>query len=107
MTSWESVWAVIVREEARVSDWTLNMSLSAVDFEGQDALFEEHGNKKVPPQLTRATLRLEFPPSYVVVGAYRLLTDKTLLKPSWDKCRHAARRGAIVGSIWVSISLTQ
>lgn len=78
------------------------MSLSAADFEGQDALFEKHNDKPIPTQLARASRRLGFPPSYVVVGAYRLLSDKTLLKPSWDKCKHAARRGAIVGAIWVS-----
>ena len=45
-------------------------------------------------------MRMQLPPSYVVVGAYRLLTDQKLLKPTWDKCRHATRRGAIVGGIW-------
>lgn len=80
-----------------------NMPLSVNDFEGQDALFDKRDEKPVPSELSRATLRLQFPPSYVVVGAYRLLTDKTLLKPTWDKCKHAARRGAIVGGIWVSV----
>lgn len=56
----------------------------------------------VPPTLTRATLRLEFPPSYVIVGVYRLCTDKFLYRPAWDKCKHATRRGLIVGGIWVS-----
>jgi hypothetical protein len=81
------------------------MTPSATDFEGQEALFENHDAKPVPPQLARAAMRLEFSPSYVVVGAYRLLTDPKLLKPAWDKCRHAARRGAIVGGIWVRLSL--
>ncbi|XP_006453767.1 hypothetical protein AGABI2DRAFT_189141 [Agaricus bisporus var. bisporus H97] len=80
------------------------MSPAADDFEGQDALFEKHKEEPVPPELTRATQRLEFPPSYVVVGAYRLLTDEILLKPTWDKCRHAARRGAIVGGIWALLA---
>jgi len=78
-----------------------SMTPSVSDFEGQDALFEKHETKYVPPELSRATVRMELPPSYVVVGAYRLLTDQKLLKPTWDKCRHAARRGAIVGGIWV------
>lgn len=53
-----------------------------------------------PQDLSRASMRMQLPPSYVVVGAYRLLTDQKLLKPTWDKCRHATRRGAIVGGIW-------
>jgi len=77
------------------------MTPTVSDFEGQDALFENHATKSVPQELSRAAMRMDFPPSYVVVGAYRLLTDQKLLKPTWDKCRHAARRGAIVGGIWV------
>jgi len=80
------------------------MTPSVSDFEGQDALFKKHETKYVPQELSRATMRMEFSPSYVVVGAYRLLTDQKLLKPTWDKCRHAARRGAIVGGIWVCYS---
>ncbi|KAJ3574274.1 hypothetical protein NP233_g1870 [Leucocoprinus birnbaumii] len=80
------------------------MAPSASDFEGQDALFEKDAAKGVPPELARATMRMEFPPSYVVVGAYRLLSDRKLLKPAWDKCRHAARRGAIAGGIWAFLT---
>ncbi|KAH7920371.1 hypothetical protein BV22DRAFT_1074078 [Leucogyrophana mollusca] len=58
----------------------------------------------VPPTLARASLRLNFPPSYVVVGVYRLFTDKSLYKPAWDKCRHGARRGLIVGFIWTCLT---
>jgi hypothetical protein len=58
--------------------------------------------EEVPSALVRSSLRLEFPPSYVVVGAYRLLTDKSLLIPAWNKCKHAARRGFIAAFIWVS-----
>ncbi|KAI0275468.1 hypothetical protein BC834DRAFT_815752 [Gloeopeniophorella convolvens] len=54
----------------------------------------------VPDVLQRATLRLGFPPSYVVVGAYRLLSDKALFVPVWQKCRNGAIRGATVGGIW-------
>ena len=54
----------------------------------------------VPENLQRATHRLEFPPSYVVVGIYRLFTDKSLWEPAWVKCAHALRRGAIVGTVW-------
>lgn len=76
------------------------MSLMGDGAEAQNALFDNPSAKNVPPGLTRATFRLEFPPSYILVGVYRLFTDKNLYKPAWDKCRHAARRGAIFGAIW-------
>ena len=80
------------------------MSITA-NPEAQDALFEKETAPHLPPNLTRAALRLEFPPSYVLVGVYRLLTDKNLYKPAWDKCKHATSRGAIVGGIWVRFRL--
>lgn len=46
--------------------------------------------------------RLNFPPLYVVVGVYRLCTDKNLYVPAWQKCKHGALRGAAVGAGWVS-----
>jgi len=49
---------------------------------------------------------MEFPPSYVLVGVYRLCTDKLLYKPAWDKCKHATQRGAIVGSIWAFLTFS-
>ena len=55
----------------------------------------------VPPSLAPAEARLNFPPSYVVVGVYRLATDKSLFKPVWDKCKHGFVRGAVVGTAWV------
>lgn len=55
----------------------------------------------VPQSLQRATARLSFPPSYIVVGVYRLATDRTLYVPVWDKCRHGAKRGAGIAFIWV------
>src|SRR6266571_2063634 len=58
-------------------------------------------NDNVPGSLQRASLRLDFPPSYVVVGAYRLLSDKSLSVPIWQKCRNGFLRGAAVGGIWV------
>ncbi|KII93002.1 hypothetical protein PLICRDRAFT_35170 [Plicaturopsis crispa FD-325 SS-3] len=60
----------------------------------------EKAASAVPPTLARAAQRLEFPPSYVVVGAYRLFTDRAMYVPAWDKCRHATRRGLIVAAIW-------
>jgi hypothetical protein len=56
----------------------------------------------VPPSLERAYARLLFPPSYVVVGAYRMMTDKNLYGPAWTKCRNGFIRGATVGFVWVS-----
>ncbi len=79
------------------------MSLTNSGPEAQDALFDKSSLQHVPPTLAHATMRLEFSPSYVLVGVYRLFTDKNLYKPAWDKCRHAARRGAIVGAIWVCL----
>ncbi|TFK32566.1 hypothetical protein BDQ12DRAFT_616860 [Crucibulum laeve] len=79
------------------------MSISASNFEAQDALFKTP-LEEVPPPLQRASLRLEFPPSYVIVGVYRLFTDKLLWKPAWDKCKHATQRGAIVGTIWAVLT---
>jgi hypothetical protein len=58
----------------------------------------------VPPSLERAYARLLFPPSYVVVGAYRLLTDANLRAPAWAKCKHGVVRGACVGFVWVHSS---
>jgi hypothetical protein len=80
------------------------MSITA-NPDAQDALFESKAAEHVPPNLARAALRLEFPPSYVFVGVYRLFTDKNLYGPAWDKCKHATRRGAIVGSIWARFLL--
>lgn len=78
--------------------------------EAQDALFEpdpsktpSHGAKPedVPSNLKRATLRLQFTPTYVIVGAYRLFNDETLYGPAWKKCKHGTVRGAVVGTVWV------
>lgn len=60
-----------------------------------------HPRLVTPPELERAVRRLQFPPSYVVVGIYRLITDKTLSKPAWDKCKHGTQRGLMVGVVWV------
>jgi hypothetical protein len=61
----------------------------------------------VPDSLQRATLRLGFPPSYVVVGAYRLLSDKALFIPIWEKCRNGFFKGAAVGCVWVCGGVSQ
>jgi len=59
---------------------------------------------EVPQELHRAMLRLKFPSSYVVVGAYRLLIDKSLYVPAWNKCRNGARRGLMCGFAWTCMS---
>lgn len=46
--------------------------------------------------------RMDFPPLYVAIGVYRLLTDKKLLIPVWQNCKHGVVRGAVVGLGWVS-----
>ena len=71
----------------------------AVDVPG--ALDHPDVLSAVPPNLQRATARLSFPPSYAVVGVYRLATDRTLFVPVWEKCRHGAVRGAGVALVWV------
>ncbi|KAH7106428.1 hypothetical protein BKA62DRAFT_687123 [Auriculariales sp. MPI-PUGE-AT-0066] len=48
--------------------------------------------------------RMAFPPSYCLVGVYRLLNDEQLRTPIWDKCRHGVQRGAIVGLVWVVLT---
>ncbi|TFL01469.1 hypothetical protein BDV98DRAFT_568128 [Pterulicium gracile] len=58
----------------------------------------------VPDSFKNAADRLQFPPSYVVVGAYRLFSDKSLLVPAWEKCRNGAKRGALVGLIWIVLT---
>jgi len=55
----------------------------------------------VPDMLQSATLRLCFTPSYVIVGVYRLLSDKALFLPVWNMCRRGFLRGIAVGSVWV------
>jgi hypothetical protein len=54
-----------------------------------------------PDSLRRSTLRLGFPPSYVIVGVYRLLSDKALFLPVWYLCRSGFLKGAAVGGVWV------
>jgi hypothetical protein len=84
-----------------------NIMSITVNPEAQDALFQKDTAERpsLPPNLTRAALRLEFPPSYVLVGVYRFFTDKNLYGPAWDKCKHGTRRGAIVGTIWACFRL--
>jgi len=74
--------------------------------ETQDALFvtDPANSLEVPPSLVRATSRLQFPPSYVIVGVYRLFTDKHLYVPAWQKCQHGVQRGAVVGLIWTFLT---
>ncbi|KAF9553374.1 hypothetical protein CPC08DRAFT_713792 [Agrocybe pediades] len=84
------------------------MSFTSAGPEAQDDLFDKSAvqHLDVPEPLQRATLRMTFPPSYVLVGVYRLFTDRLLWQPAWDKCRHAVRRGAIVGAIWTFLTFS-
>ncbi|KAK4684346.1 hypothetical protein P7C73_g5836, partial [Tremellales sp. Uapishka_1] len=43
---------------------------------------------------------LHFPPSYTIVGIYRLLTDPLIRGPVLDKIKHASLRGAVVALIY-------
>lgn len=58
-------------------------------------------NVDIPDSLQSATQRLGFPPSYVVVGVYRLLSDKALFSPVWQRCKSGFLRSAAVGGVWV------
>ncbi len=86
------------------------MSQAILDLDNNDKFFQRDPsegsgpptNQSVPDSLQRASLRLDFPPSYVIVGAYRLLSDKALFVPIWKKCRNGFLRGIAVGSVWVS-----
>lgn len=57
----------------------------------------------LPEHLKRSSHRLQFPPSYALVGVYRLCTDQNLYVPVWQKCQHGTVRGAAVGIVWVSV----
>ncbi|KAJ3991897.1 hypothetical protein F5050DRAFT_1791706 [Lentinula boryana] len=54
----------------------------------------------LPDHLASSSQRLQFPPSYALVGIYRLCTDKNLYIPVWQKCQHGTARGAAVGLVW-------
>jgi len=54
------------------------------------------------PTPSLAPFRLEFSPSYILVGVYRLSTDPSIRVPVWQKCKHGFVRGMLVGCAWVS-----
>lgn len=85
--------------EAHSLNRNLDFDMSEVQLPG--GLAPPPPPAHVPENLHRATLRLEFPPSYVLVGVYRLCADKNLRKAAWDKCKHGFVRGAVVGLVWV------
>ncbi|TBU37229.1 hypothetical protein BD309DRAFT_974463 [Dichomitus squalens] len=88
------------------------MSVPAVSTSGESATIPGGYNgdtpspsaedENIPLNLRRAAHRMQFPPSYVVVGFYRLLTDPHLRVPAWKKCEHAFMRGATVGLVWAT-----
>ncbi|ODN90207.1 hypothetical protein L198_06225 [Cryptococcus wingfieldii CBS 7118] len=47
---------------------------------------------------------LHFPPLYIVVGLYRLLSDPSIRSPVFDKIKHATARGLIVGAVYAVFS---
>ncbi|EMD32672.1 hypothetical protein CERSUDRAFT_118697 [Gelatoporia subvermispora B] len=59
-------------------------------------------SQDLPEDLRRVHSRLHFPPSYVVVGVYRLFTDPKLYGPVWQKCHHGVVRGLTVGAVWAA-----
>ncbi|THH06833.1 hypothetical protein EW145_g3817 [Phellinidium pouzarii] len=77
-----------------------------VAFEGDVAVRRlQHENALAAEARSRTRQeRLAFPPIYVVVGVYRLITDKNLYIPTWDKCKHGFVRGAVVGLGWAVVS---
>ncbi|KAL0565979.1 hypothetical protein V5O48_016039 [Marasmius crinis-equi] len=88
--------------------------MSTLGPDSQNALFTSPSSpssqpivpldSEVPQNLQRATHRLQFPPSYVVVGVYRLFTDRTLYVPAWQKCKHGTVRGGVVGAVWAFLT---
>ena len=58
------------------------------------------------PTPSLAPFRLEFSPSYILVGVYRLSTDSSIRTPVWKKCKHGFVRGILVGFAWVSAITT-
>ena len=73
------------------------------DYTSDPPPYMEH----VPQHLKASTTRLQFTPSYVLVGVYRLFTDRNLYIPAWKKCQHGFVRGATVGLGWVGIVCSQ
>lgn len=90
------------------------ITMSQAILEVDDKFFERSSSEgsgpprkeNVPDSLQRASLRLDFPPSYIVVGAYRLLSDKSLFVPIWQKCRNGFSRGAAVGGVWTFLTFS-
>ncbi|KZT18697.1 hypothetical protein NEOLEDRAFT_1103233, partial [Neolentinus lepideus HHB14362 ss-1] len=74
--------------------------MSELGIPGAIAPEHELAPADVPPTLARAEARLQFPPTYAIVGVYRLFTDKTLYVPAWKKCEHGVVRGLAVGGVW-------
>ncbi|KIK68240.1 hypothetical protein GYMLUDRAFT_35616 [Collybiopsis luxurians FD-317 M1] len=73
-------------------------------FKSNKSLSEKNSSflrdSDIPEHLRRSTHRLQFPPSYALVGVYRLCTDKNLYTPAWEKCQHGTVRGSAVGLVW-------
>ncbi|GAA5879444.1 hypothetical protein JCM8547_008146 [Rhodosporidiobolus lusitaniae] len=48
---------------------------------------------------------LPFPPSYCVVGAYRLVHDRSLLYPLWQRCEKGLKRAAVLAVPYAVVAL--
>jgi hypothetical protein len=83
--------------------------MSQSEFDADETLFmhsQSEGSSPpkevdLPGSLRSATQRLGFSPSYVVVGTYRLFSDRSLISPVWQGCRSGFSKSVAVGSIWV------
>ena len=71
-------------------------------FEILNPCFPMSADPRPTPSQSLADLRLDFSPSYVLVGVYRLSTDASIRVPVWKKCKHGFVRGVLVGLTWVS-----
>ncbi|KIY74004.1 hypothetical protein CYLTODRAFT_416649 [Cylindrobasidium torrendii FP15055 ss-10] len=76
------------------------MSIIRDGPEAHNSLFASGIPDDTPEILKRAAQRIQFTPSYVIVGVYRLFTDRTLSKPVWDKTKHGLRRGTTLSLVW-------
>jgi len=76
-----------------------NLPVAPGDF-GRDT--DSPYSENVPRSLQASNSRLQFPPTYVVVGVYRLITDKSLRVPTWKKLEHGVARGTVVALIWAA-----
>ena len=76
------------------------LSPDHVTFSMSDELTRPSSLPSDPSYKSRES-RLQFTPSYALVGVYRLASDSNLYRPIWDKVRHGTWRGVTIGLGWV------